>query len=129
MENLTSTIPYTVLKRIKEDSQILEVFNLQKGYRPMMYIVLSKNERDQLYYEIIAYGSQEIRSYLNEIKDNEAMLRKTIEQMANVIDIFIRENSEENISILKVGNVIIDTRTMSEAELFCELHKVVKERD
>lgn len=129
MENLTTSIPYSVIKRIKEDPHLLEVYHLQKGYKPTLYVVLSKDLNDNLYYEIIAYGQQDIWNYLQEIADNDTILRKILSQIANVMEQFLRENFDEDIAKLKVGKKLLDTRTISEAELVSELLKMLEERD
>lgn len=108
MEKITSTIPNSVIRKIKEDSQLITVYNLKKGYKPTLYLSLTENENG-LCYEVISYGDQEIMSYFKEIPRNSTTMRRACEEITYILLQFFNENTEEDIAEIKIGNITIQS--------------------
>ena len=110
MERITSIIPHSILRRIREDENIIEVYDLKKGYKPTLYVVLSKSKEEQLlYYEVISYGDQEITNYLKEIHGNSFLLERVCKEIACILNQFFTENCEEKISKIIIGDLVINS--------------------
>lgn len=117
MERITSIIPHNVTRRIREDENVIEVYDLKKGYKPTLYVVLSKNNEEQLlYYEVISYGDQEITNYFEEIKGNSFLMERVCKEIACVLNQFFTENCEEKISKILIGELTINSPIEKEEE-------------